>query len=149
MCSRIALRAALVAATVALALPVLGVAAAAGASPARVSSVRCRELSAASIPFPALEASYRKLTGLAPNTRLAKTQPQRYGICGTTRYAFALLVVAQGVKLSYRQQVAQQDHSPIWVQNAKGTWVDEGLDDLCKLAPAALIDLWEVGVSCK
>jgi hypothetical protein len=35
------------------------------------------------------------------------------------------------------------------VQNAKGTWVDEGLDDLCKLAPAALIDLWKVGVSCK
>lgn len=137
------------AAAVALALPMLGVAAVAAASPARISGVKCRELSAASIPFAALEASYRKLTGLAPNTRLAKTQPQRYGICGTTRYAFALLVVAKGDKLTYRQQVAQQDHSPIWVQNAKGTWVDEGLDDLCKLAPAALIDLWKVGVSCK
>ncbi len=137
------------AAAVALALPMLGVAAVAAASPARISGVKCRELSAASIPFGALEASYRKLTGLAPNTRLAKTQPQRYGICGTTRYAFALLVVAKGDKLTYRQQVAQQDHSPIWVQNAKGTWVDEGLDDLCKLAPAALIDLWKVGVSCK
>jgi len=138
-----------VAAAVALALPMLGVAAVAAASPARISGVKCRELSAASIPFGALEASYRKLTGLAPNTRLAKTQPQRYGICGTTRYAFALLVVAKGDKLTYRQQVAQQDHSPIWVQNAKGRWVDEGLDDLCKLAPAALIDLWKVGVSCK
>jgi hypothetical protein len=125
-----------VAAAVALALPMLGVAAVAAASPARISGVKCRELSAASIPFGALEASYRKLTGL-------------YGICGTTRYAFALLVVAKGDKLTYRQQVAQQDHSPIWVQNAKGTWVDEGLDDLCKLAPAALIDLWKVGVSCK
>jgi ABC-type nitrate/sulfonate/bicarbonate transport system substrate-binding protein len=146
MCSRKAMRGALVAAAAALAL---GVAAAAGASPARVSSVKCRELTPALIPFAALEASYRKLTGLAPNTRLAKTQPQRYGICGTTRYAFALLVVAQGVKLTYRQQVAQQDHSPIWVQNAKGMWVDEGLDNLCKLAPAALIDLWKVGVKCK
>jgi hypothetical protein len=146
MCSRISLRATLVAAALAMAL-VVGTAA--GASSARISSVQCHELTAAKIPFAALEASYRKLTGLASTTRLAKTQPQRYGVCGTTHYAFALLVVAKGVKLSYRQQVAQQDHSPIWVQNAKGSWVDEGLDDLCKLAPSALINLWKVGVTCK
>jgi hypothetical protein len=101
------------------------------------------------IPFAALEASYRKLTGLPANTALSKTQPQRYGVCGGTHYAFALLVVAKGVKLTYKQQIAQEDHSPIWVENAKGQWTDEGLNDLCKLAPAALINAWKVGVSCK
>jgi ABC-type nitrate/sulfonate/bicarbonate transport system substrate-binding protein len=127
----------------------LGVTVAAQAAPTRTASLSCRRLSTAKIPFAALEASYRKLTGLAPNTRLSKTQPQRYGVCGATHYVFALLVVAKGVKLTYRQQVAQQDHSPIWVGSAKGRWVDEGLDELCKLAPAALINLWKVGVNCR
>jgi hypothetical protein len=45
--------------------------------------------------------------------------------------------------------VAQQDHSPSWVQRTRGRWVDEGLDGLCKLAPAALINLWKVGSACK
>jgi hypothetical protein len=115
----------------------------------RGGAVKCQELSAAKIPFAALEASYRKLTGLQANTRLAKTQPQRYGICGDTHYAFALLVVPGGVPLTYRQQVAQQDHSPIWVENSKGQWIDEGLNGLCRLAPAALINLWKVGVTCR
>jgi hypothetical protein len=57
---------------------------------------------------------------LGPRTPLAKTQPQRYGVCGDTHYAFARMVVAAGVKLTYRQQVAQQDHSPIWVQRTGG-----------------------------
>jgi hypothetical protein len=113
------------------------------------SAGRCGALSASAIPFPALEASYRKLTGLAPGTPLMKTQPQRYGVCAGTHYAFVLLVVARGVKLSYRQQVAQQDHSPVWMQRANGQWVDEGLNGLCALAPAQLINLWKVGVSCR
>jgi hypothetical protein len=107
----------------------------------------CRALSADQIPFAALEASYRKLTGLPAGTRLSKTQPVRYGVCGRTHYAFALLIVAAGVKLTYRQQVAQQDHSPIWVSKHGGEWVDEGLDSLCKLAPPDLINLWKVGVT--
>jgi hypothetical protein len=115
----------------------------------RGGAVRCQELSAGKIPFAALEASYRKLTGLQANTRLSKTQPQHYGICGSTHYAFALLVVPSGVKLTYRQQVAQQDHSPIWVENSKGQWIDEGLNNPCRLAPAALINLWKVGVTCR
>ena len=137
--------------TVAALLSTIGILVAlASPAPARTATKPgCRALSADQIPFAALEASYRKLTGLAPNTRLAKTQPQRYGICGTTRYAFALLVVAKGDKLTYRQQVAQQDHSPIWVSKHGGEWVDEGLDSLCKLAPADLINLWKVGVTCR
>jgi hypothetical protein len=119
-------------------------------APARTATTHaCRALSAERIPFAALEASYRKLTGLAEGTRLAKTQPQRYGVCGSTHYAFALLIVAHGVKLTYRQQVAQQDHSPIWVSKRDGEWVDEGLDSLCRLAPPDLINLWKVGVTCR
>ena len=129
-----------VAALAALAAPA---AAQAGSTP------KCQSLSASKIPFSALEASYRKLTGLGSKTPLARTQPQRYGVCGATHYAFALLVVAKGVKLTYRQQVAQQDHSPIWIQKQGGQWVDEGLDSLCKLAPAQLINLWKVGATCK
>jgi hypothetical protein len=109
----------------------------------------CRALSAGQIPFAALEASYRRLTGLPAATKLSKTQPQRYGVCGSNHYAFALLLVAQGAKLTYRQQVAQQDHSPIWVRKRGGEWVDEGLDSLCKLAPPALINIWKVGVRCR
>ncbi|MGD1051439.1 MAG: hypothetical protein ABR947_10240 [Solirubrobacteraceae bacterium] len=127
------------------------VAAAAVASPApgqAAATGRCRTLSAGQIPFAALETAYRKLTGLPPATKLSRTQPQRYGVCGTTHYAFALLIVAQGVKLSYREQVAQQDHSPIWVQRPGGEWVDEGIDSLCRLAPPALINLWKVGAKC-
>ncbi|MGA2007417.1 MAG: hypothetical protein ABSH27_07650 [Solirubrobacteraceae bacterium] len=119
------------------------------AATSRGRAVKCQELSAGEIPFAALEASYRKLTGLQPHTRLSKTQPQRYGICGGTHYAFALLVVPSGVTLTYRQQVAQQDHSPIWVENSKGQWIDEGLNNPCRLAPPALINLWKVGVTCR
>jgi hypothetical protein len=119
------------------------------AATSRGRAVKCQELSAGEIPFAALEASYRKLTGLQPHTRLSKTQPQRYGICGGTHYAFALLVVPSGVTLTYRQQVAQQDHSPIWKQKPNGHWVDEGVDSLCNLAPPALINLWKVGVTCR
>jgi hypothetical protein len=42
------------------------------------------------------------------------------------------------VKLTCRQHVAQQDHSPIWLQPPNEQWVDEGLDSLCELAPARL-----------
>jgi hypothetical protein len=116
---------------------------------AAAETVGCRALSPGQIPFAELETAYRKLTGLPPATRLSKTQPQRYGVCGSTHYAFALLIVAPGVKLSYREQVAQQDHSPIWVQRRGGQWVDEGIDSLCRLAPPALINLWKVGASCR
>ena len=57
--------------------------------------------------------------------------------------------MAKGVKLTYRQQVAQQDHSPVWVERSGGQWVDEGLDTPCRLAPAALINLWKIGVRCR
>ncbi len=128
----------------------------AAGSPARLSantvrsaSAGCHVISAAKIPFGQLETSYRKLTGLGSKTPLARTQPQHYGACGATHYAFVLLVVAKGVKLTYRQQVAQQDHSPVWVERSGGQWVDEGLDTPCRLAPAALINLWKIGVRCK
>jgi hypothetical protein len=144
------LRAVLAAATAAvLTLAVALPPPAAGANVARGAAAKCHGLSAAKIPFAALEASYRKLTGLPANTRLSKTQPQRYGQCGGTHYAFALLVVPTGVKLTYRQQVAQQDHSPVWVQKPGGQWVDEGIDDPCNLAPPSLINLWKVGVTCR
>ncbi len=138
-------------ATAAAALLALAVAlpAPSGANVTRSVAAKCHALSAAKIPFAALEASYRKLTGLPANTRLSKTQPQRYGECGATHYAFALLVVPTGAKLTYRQQVAQQDHSPVWVRKPGGPWVDEGIDNPCKLAPASLIDLWKVGVTCR
>jgi hypothetical protein len=137
--------------TVAALLSTIGILVAlASPAPARTATTPgCRALSADKIPFAALEASYRKLTGLPTGTRLSKTQPLRYGVCGRTHYAFALLIVAAGVKLTYRQQVAQQDHSPIWVSKHGGEWVDEGLDSLCKLAPADLINLWKVGVTCR
>ena len=137
------------AAVAALAAAVVAAAGPAGASAPRDASAKCRVLSASAIPFAQLEAAYRKLTMLGAKTPLAKTQPQRYGVCASTHYAFALLVVAKGVKLSYRQQVAQQDHSPIWVQRPGAQWVDEGLDSLCKLAPPQLINLWKVGAHCK
>ena len=137
--------------TVAALLSTIGILVAlASPAPARTATKPgCRALSADKIPFAALEASYRKLTGLPAGTRLSKTKPVRYGVCGRTHYAFALLIVAAGVKLTYRQQVAQQDHSPIWVSKHGGEWVDEGLDSLCKLAPADLINLWKVGVTCR
>ena len=113
------------------------------------ASPSCRVLSTSQIPVAKLEASYRKLTGLPANTRLSKAQPQHYGECGGTHYAFALLVVPTGVKLTYRQLVAQQDHSPVWVQKRGGQWVDEGIDNPCNLAPASLINLWKVGVTCR
>jgi hypothetical protein len=121
----------------------------AGAKVVRSAAPKCRVLSAAEIPFAALEASYRKLTGLPANTRLSKTEPQHYGECGGTHYAFALLVVPTGVKLTYRQQVAQQDHSPVWVRKPGRPWVDEGIDEPCNLAPASLINLWKIGVTCR
>ena len=96
----------------------------------------------------ALEASYRKLTGLPAGRPLNGSQPRRYGVCGSTHYVFELFTVRTTKGLSYRQQVAQQDHSPIWKQQPGGHWVDEGIDSLCKLAPAKLINIWKVGQTC-
>jgi len=122
---------------------------AATATQTLASSPKCRQLSASQIPVPALEASYRKLTGLPANRPLAGSEPRRFGVCGATHYVFELFTVKNTKGLSYRQLVAQQDHSPIWKQKSNGQWVDEGIDSLCNLAPPALINLWKVGDTCK
>lgn len=116
---------------------------------ARASSGSCRVLSVSALPLVKREARYRALTGLPPGTPLTASLPHRYGICGTTHYAFQFVSVARGVHLSYQEQVAQQDHSAIWRQNAGGRWVNEGIDNLCDLAPHALLNDWHVlGVKC-
>jgi hypothetical protein len=109
----------------------------------------CKGLSASKIPVATLEASYRKLTGLPAKRPLNGSEPRRFGVCGSTHYAFELFTVKSAKGLSYRQQVAQQDHSAVWKQKPDGQWVDEGLDDPCKLAPPALINIWKIGVPCK
>ena len=116
-------------------------------SPAAGST--CKDLSASKIPVSKLEASYRKLTGLPANRALDGSQPRHFGVCGGTHYAFELFTVKDTKGLSYRQQVAQQDHSAVWKQEPSGQWVDEGLDDPCKLAPPALINIWKIGVACR
>jgi hypothetical protein len=123
--------------------------AAAAAPPSLAASPSCKSLSASKIPVAALKASYRKLTGLPANRPLNGSQPQRFGVCAGTHYAFELFTVRSIKGLSYRQQVAQQDHSAVWRQKRNGGWIDEGLDDPCKLAPPALINLWKIGDDCK
>jgi len=132
-----------------LAAAALALALAAAAPAGANARPKCQNLAARRIPFGALEASYRALTGLPSSIPLSRTEPRHYGVCGATHYAFALLVVATGVKLTYRQQVAQQDHSPIWIEKPGRAWVDEGIDDVCNLAPAQLINLWKLGVTCR
>ena len=105
-------------------------------------------LPASSLPLPKLEASFRKLTLLPAGTPLAPSGPRRYGVCGTTHYAFEPLSAARGVHLTYREQVAEQDHSPVWIERAGGAWVDEGIDAVCRLAPHALLNAWRVGTRC-
>jgi hypothetical protein len=133
-----------------LAVLALGASVGLGAAAKSIAATpACRDLSASKIPVAALEASYRKLTGLPANRPLSGSQPRHFGVCGATHYAFELFTVKSPKGLSYRQQVAQQDHSAVWKQKADGQWVDEGLDDPCKLAPPALINIWKIGVSCK
>jgi hypothetical protein len=132
----------------------LAVIAAAGASgfgtaQSLAAGAGCKDLGASKIPVAALEASYRKLTGLPPKWPLKGSEPRHFGVCGSTHYAFELFTVKNGKGLSYRQQVAQQDHSPVWRQKPNGQWVDEGLDNPCKLAPPPLINIWKIGVACK
>ena len=127
----------------------LALCAAAAAQSSAASAPKCKQLAASQIPVSKLEASYRKLTGLPANRPLRGSRPQRFGACGSTHYAFELFTVKTTKGLTERQLVAQQDHSPIWKQKSNGQWVDEGLDSLCKLAPAQLINIWKVGVTCK
>lgn len=134
--------------TVALLAAATG-AAAGGASPSLAAGSSCKDLGASQIPVAKLEASYRKLTGLPTNRPLNGSEPRHFGVCGATHYAFELFTVKNTKGLSYHQLVAQQDHSPVWKQNSKGQWVDEGLDTPCKLAPPQLINLWKIGVNCK
>jgi hypothetical protein len=122
---------------------------AASAPASLAAGVSCKELSAGEIPVAALEASYRKLTGLPAKRPLNGSQPRRFGVCGSTHYAFELFTVRNSKGLSYRQQVAQQDHSAVWRQKPNGQWVDEGLDNPCKLAPPQLINIWKIGETCK
>jgi hypothetical protein len=122
---------------------------AAGAPQSLAATAKCKDLGASKIPVAALEASYRKLTGLPPKRRLNGSRPRHFGVCGRTHYAFELFTVKNSKGLSYRQQVAQQDHSPVWRQKPNGRWVDEGLDNPCKLAPPKLINIWKIGVHCK
>jgi len=109
---------------------------------------RCVQLASGGIPQAKLEASYRKLTLLGANTSLVASQPRRYGACGSTHYAFELLTVNPKAKLTAVQRLAQQNHAPLWHQNAGGQWIDPPLASLCKLAPTALIKIWSVGVTC-
>jgi hypothetical protein len=62
----------------------------AAGAPARAAQ-SCRVLPASSLPLPELEASFRKLTLLRAGTPLAPSGPRRYGVCGTTHYAFETL----------------------------------------------------------
>jgi hypothetical protein len=112
------------------------------------ASTNCKVLSVGSIPAGALETAYRTLTHLGSKTALVASEPRRYGSCGTTNYAFDLFTVAKGVKLTPSQLIAQENHSPVWHQVAGQKWVESGLASLCKLAPHALINLWNVGVGC-
>jgi hypothetical protein len=125
------------------------VVAAASAPASLAAGGSCKELSASKIPVAELKASYRKLTGLPANRPLNGSQPRRFGVCGATHYAFELFTVKSAQGLSYRQQVAQQDHSAVWRQKRNGRWVDEGLDNPCKLAPPQLINIWKIGDDCK
>jgi hypothetical protein len=133
----------------AAALALSGAVATGVATPQVAASPGCKQLSASEIPLSKLEASYRKLTGLPANRPLQGSEPRRFGVCGGTHYVFELFTVKSAKGLTYRQLVAQQDHSPIWKQKPNGHWVDEGVDSLCNLAPPALINIWKVGDACK
>jgi len=85
---------------------------------------------------------------LRAGTPLTASGPRRYGACGTTHYAFETLFAARSVHLDYRQQVAAQDHSPVWIEHAGGPWIDEGVDAVCRLAPHALVNAWRIGTNC-
>jgi len=130
-----------------LTLPAAAALSLAAGAPAGAAT-SCRVLPASSLPLPKLEASFRKLTLLRAGTPLAPSGPRRYGVCGTTHYAFETLSAARGVRLTYRQQVAAQDHSPVWIQHAGQSWVDEGIDNICNLAPHALMNAWRIGTRC-
>jgi hypothetical protein len=130
-------------------LAAAAIVAAASAPASLAAGASCKALSASEIPVAALEASYRKLTGLPANRPLNGSQPRRFGVCGGTHYAFELFTVKSAKGLSYRQQVAQQDHSAVWRHKHNGQWVDEGLDNPCKLAPPQLINIWKIGDDCK
>ena len=130
-----------------LGLPAAVALALAASAPAGASA-SCRVLPASSLPLPSLEASFRKLTLLRAGTPLRASGPRRYGVCGTTHYAFETLFAAPGVHLNYRQQVAAQDHSPVWIRRTGGPWVDEGIDAVCRLAPHALLNAWRIGTRC-
>jgi len=134
-----------IAASLVLALAALAGLAASGSASA---ATPCRALAASALPLGQLESSYRRLTRLPSGTPLSASGPRRYGICGTTHYAFESLTVARGVHLSYQEQVAQQDHSPVWREPAGGRWLDEGINAICNLAPHALLNAWTVGVHC-
>src|ERR1700689_1613389 len=105
-------------------LAALAIVAAASAPASLAAGGSCKALSASKIPVAALEASYRKLTGLPANRPLNGSQPRRFGVCAGTHYAFELFTVKSAKGLSYRQQVAQQDHSAVWRQKRSGQWVD-------------------------
>jgi hypothetical protein len=126
----------------------VGTASPRAAASGAAAAANCKVLSVGSIPADALQTAYRTLTHLGPKTALVASEPRRYGSCGSTNYAFDLFTVAKGVKLTPSQLIAQENHSPIWHQVAGKEWVDSGLASLCKLAPPALINLWNVGVSC-
>ena len=117
-------------------------------SGAASAGTRCRVLAPTALSLTQLKASYRALTRLPAGTRLTASGPRRYGVCGTTHYVFESLTVARGVHLTYQEQVAQQDHSPVWRKAAGGRWVDEGIDNVCNLAPHALLNAWKVGLHC-
>ena len=134
---------------VAAAFAIGAVGAASAATQSLAASPGCKQLSASEIPVAKLEASYRKLTGLPANRQLQGSEPRRFGVCGATHYVFELFTVKNTKGLTYRQLVAQQDHSPIWKQKPNSRWVDEGIDSLCNLAPAALINIWKIGDTCK
>jgi hypothetical protein len=111
-----------------------------------VEASRCSALPAPSDLRSQLIAAYRRVAQLPSSIGLVFHERVRYGRCGTTRWAFGLPVPSRGQRLTEREQITIQDHSPIFKRSPGRVWLNLGIGPLCGAGalPAAMAHAWHM-----
>ncbi len=137
-----------IAAAIAVALA-LGSGAAAGSPPPAATASHCVALHVGPSLRSQMKAAYRRVSNLPASVRVVIKERVKYGRCGHTHWAWGLPQPASGQVLSEAEQIAIQDHSPIFKRPRGRAWQELGIGPVCGSGalPRAMARAWHL--SCQ
>jgi len=130
-------------------LAAIGSGAAAGNEPSAAAASQCVALKVGPNLRAQMKAAYRRVSNLPANVRVVIKERVKYGRCGHTHWAWGLPQPASGQVLSEAEQIAIQDHSPIFKRPRGRAWQELGIGPVCGpgALPRAMARAWRL--SCQ